>query len=323
MNPPFLPVRAETNNSPAASSSCNVFQHADHVYAGEIDPARPGLEIYFGIQGEPTSKLEVDFGMCCVDASTGKVVWAGNETTRHIHDRGLVSDIDGSYPGMECYSGEQGDTMPRWLFQANGSLLANRSTFNEGTRANAVFWDADLQREILNWEKVYNFEDRSTLLNYWRPNQRIIAIGDLFGDWREEFVVASSRELRVYTTTVPAIDRRVTLLADPIYRDSVAHASMGYWQVPMMQTCLADTSVPYDPSQPPVYNAGLHQKIETAAFWMAVDCFLSSYVWEISIYGGVIALIMVVYLIAYTRRLAFKRNGKNVTTSSMVNHGRK
>nr|MDO8119355.1 silent information regulator protein Sir2 [Candidatus Sigynarchaeota archaeon] len=281
------------------------FQHADHVYVGEIDPLRPGLEVYFGIQGEPTSKLEVDFGMCCVDARTGKVIWAGNETTRHIHDKGLVSDVDGRYPGMECYSGEA-DFPDRWLFQANGTLLANETTFNEGTRANAAFWDADLQREIINWANVYNFEDRSTLLNYWRPDQRIIAIGDLFGDWREEFVVASSRELRIYTTTIPAIDRRTTLLADPIYRNSVAHSSMGYWQVPMMQTCLADPSVPYNPSQPVVYNAGLHQKIETAAFWMAVDCFLASYVWEFSIYGGIVVLIAIAYLIAFIRRQALQ-----------------
>ena len=47
--------------------------------------------------------------------------------------------------------------------------------------------------------------------------------------------------LRVYVTTIPATDRRVTLLRDPIYRLDVAHNAMGYFQVPMPSVDLEST----------------------------------------------------------------------------------
>ncbi len=34
---------------------------------------------------------------------------------------------------------------------------------------------------------------------------------DLFGDWREEIITALPGELRIYSTAIPATDRRVTL----------------------------------------------------------------------------------------------------------------
>ena len=57
-------------------------------------------------------------------------------------------------------------------------------------------------------------------------------VGDLFGDWREEIVTVVDGELRVYTTTIPAADRRVTFLQDPLYRSYIYNRSMGYQQSP-------------------------------------------------------------------------------------------
>jgi hypothetical protein len=53
------------------------------------------------------------------------------------------------------------------------------------------------------------------------------------GDWREEIVTFVRGELRIYSTTVPATDRRVSLMQDPLYRNDVTHRSMGYPHVPM------------------------------------------------------------------------------------------
>jgi rhamnogalacturonan endolyase len=58
-------------------------------------------------------------------------------------------------------------------------------------------------------------------------------IADLYGDWREELVTSLPGELRIYTTAIPAKDRRVTLMQDGIYRSYVAHRSMGYPQAPV------------------------------------------------------------------------------------------
>jgi rhamnogalacturonan endolyase len=61
----------------------------------------------------------------------------------------------------------------------------------------------------------------------------ILMIADLEGDWREELITALPGELRIYHTNIPARDRRVTLMQDPLYRSYVAHRSMGYPQAPV------------------------------------------------------------------------------------------
>jgi hypothetical protein len=45
--------------------------------------------------------------------------------------------------------------------------------------------------------------------------------------------------LRIYTTPIPATDRRVCLMQDPLYRMDVVVAAMGYYQVPMLSYDLA------------------------------------------------------------------------------------
>jgi len=60
----------------------------------------------------------------------------------------------------------------------------------------------------------------------------IMMIADLRGDWREEIVTMLPGELRIYSTVIPAQDRRVTLMQDPLYRSYIAHRSMGYDQPP-------------------------------------------------------------------------------------------
>ncbi len=61
---------------------------------------------------------------------------------------------------------------------------------------------------------------------------RLIAIADVYGDWREELILADSGALRIVTTTVPATSRHVNLMQDPLYRNDVALVSMGYFYPP-------------------------------------------------------------------------------------------
>ena len=58
-------------------------------------------------------------------------------------------------------------------------------------------------------------------------------MADILGDWREELITVLAGELRIYTTTIPAKDRRVCLMQDLVYRAEVAHRSMGYEQSPV------------------------------------------------------------------------------------------
>ena len=57
--------------------------------------------------------------------------------------------------------------------------------------------------------------------------------GDIAGDWREEIVTFADGEVRIYGTVIPAADRRVTLMQDPLYRREVGLVVQGYTHVPV------------------------------------------------------------------------------------------
>ena len=63
---------------------------------------------------------------------------------------------------------------------------------------------------------------------------------DIEGDWREELIASLPGELRIYTTTIPAKDRRITLMQDPLYRNGVLARTMGYTQHPLTSYYLGE-----------------------------------------------------------------------------------
>ena len=207
--------------------------HPDHCYVGDIDPSRPGLEIYYGIE-RPQAKN----GVCLVDARTGKTLRCIDERTFHVHVSGLCSDFIPDQPGMECYSGEKNYPKKkpnRWLHSAKGELLADEKKWNVGLSPRAVYWDGDPQRELLIGKRIRDYMGQTHTTNIIG---RHAAWADILGDWREEIITSVNGELRIYTTTIPATDRRACLMQDAIYRLDVAHLSMGYPQPPMTSFCI-------------------------------------------------------------------------------------
>ncbi|MGQ9730833.1 MAG: rhamnogalacturonan lyase family protein [Candidatus Zipacnadales bacterium] len=198
--------------------------HPDHMYVGEIDPERPGLEIYYGIE---TAKPNGN-GMCLVEAKTGQIIWGLQEPTKHIHSSGMCADIDASHVGLECYGGERDLQEQRWLFSARGELI--QKTDLGGLAPRPVYWDADPQREIIRGKSIVDYGGGEHTIVI---EGAVIMVVDLLGDWREEIVTTLPGEMRIYTTPIPAVDRRTCLLQDPVYRNYVVAAGMGYYQVPM------------------------------------------------------------------------------------------
>ncbi|NLX12768.1 MAG: hypothetical protein GXY44_03825 [Phycisphaerales bacterium] len=203
--------------------------HPDNVWVGDIDPARPGLEVYLGIEGARV-KGNRRHGISLWDARTGTFLWGLEHTSYHIHGWGLVSNIVAEHVGMECYSGEQ-QRPNRWLHNARGELIADEKTWHMRTlRPRAVYWDDRPERELLVEGRIFRHPDE-TIADHVEGND--VAWVDLFGDWREEIITSVPGELRIYATPIPAADRRVTLMQDPLYRNGVAHLSMGYGQPPL------------------------------------------------------------------------------------------
>jgi len=206
--------------------------HPDKCYVTDVDPTRRGLEIFYAIEPWHDDGL----GVCLVEARTGHVIWSIGRRTGHVGD-GMVADIDPSIPGLECFAAEdsKGGSSGRYLFSAAGKPLGTREDV-PGCR-NWIFWDADLLRETIAGGG--RRRGALSIVKYKGPaltsgiEGAIMMMADILGDWREELITVLPGELRLYTTTIPAKDRRVSLMQDPVYRTEVAHRSMGYEQSPV------------------------------------------------------------------------------------------
>ena len=197
--------------------------HPDTCYIGKIDPARPGMQIFFGI--EPRQKSGA---VRLVDALTGESLWANTEPTVHVHSQGMCADILAEYPGQECYAGEAKGGDQAWMFTAQGQRIGEE---NIGSLAPwTLWWDADPQKEMILKGKLIKYPNKTISTPPEANRARMVA--DLLGDWREEFVVSVPGELRVYTTSIPATTRRTCLMQDRLYRLYVATNSMGYHTPP-------------------------------------------------------------------------------------------
>ena len=128
------------------------------------------------------------------------------------------------------------------MFSASGERITDKEI--PGCR-NWIWWDEDLLRETF----VQSKNERHPTENRRRHSMRIakygkdkyydniegsiLMIADLEGDWREEVITALPGEIRIYKTGIPARDKRITLMQDPVYRSYVLQRSQGYEQAPV------------------------------------------------------------------------------------------
>ncbi|MBC8052219.1 MAG: autotransporter-associated beta strand repeat-containing protein [Sphingobacteriaceae bacterium] len=219
--------------------------HGDRFSAGDLDPARPGIEM-FGIQ-QGYSTTGIMWYYC--DAKSGQVLLTQKDPANRDLGRGMAGDFDPRYTGYEFY------TFVDALYNVSG---AKTSTAMPGSYPNLRFWwDGDLGSENLDgtkftkWNYANNTEGRlytaSGVLTVG-PNTPGF-YGDILGDWREEAVYESfdHNYLVVYTTPTPTTTRLYTLPHNPAYRNSMT--VKGYYQSNM-----PDYYLGYGMEQPPVPN---------------------------------------------------------------------
>ncbi|MCD8181636.1 MAG: discoidin domain-containing protein, partial [Firmicutes bacterium] len=200
--------------------------HGDAQHVGDLDPSRPGLEVYSC--HEETGSA---YGYEMRDARTGEILYG--EQTGNDNGRGTSDDIDPNYPGCEGWSAAG------ILTAADGTVISTSYTMP----ANFLcYWDGDLGREVQDniyiskWnsdaQKVETIFTASgcTSVNGTKANPSLTA--DLLGDWREEvmYPTKDGSALRIYTTTTPTSYKIPTLMHDIQYRMHVAYQNTCYNQ---------------------------------------------------------------------------------------------
>jgi rhamnogalacturonan endolyase len=214
--------------------------HGDALHVSDLDPGNPGLEV-FNIQ----ERFD-DAGANFRDAKTGRELWK-KPSLRAATSGGDVGEgpgransmnIDPRHPGHESWVAGAG---MRGLWNAKGEKISDRQPQAVNF---AVWWDGDLQRELLDKNVISKWNvttetleplvtaEGSTSNNGTKSTPVLSA--DLFGDWREEVIwrTTDNQELRIYTTTIPTTHRITTLMHDPQYRLAIAWQNVAYNQPP-------------------------------------------------------------------------------------------
>jgi hypothetical protein len=206
--------------------------HGDAMHVTDIDPARPGLEIYTVHEGGTYAPL----GYALRDAATGDVLY-GDYTGRDT-GRGMIGDVVPESPGIETWSNMPNGSGPGGLWSAAGERLAVQTP---GTNQ-SIRWSGDLTTAIVNGGQgatptIDSWQDGTLLSaegthtnNGTKGNPALVA--DILGDWREELAVPTTDDtaLRIYVSTEVTGHKLYTLMHDPQYRAEVARQQTAYNQ---------------------------------------------------------------------------------------------
>jgi len=196
--------------------------HGDRLQLTDIDPDRPGLEIW-SVQEDP-SQYENPLNLR--DASDGTLIYGVGDDSYGDVGRGLVADIDPGYDGLECWS----STAAGDLHDATGTYVAERPTnANSFVCDRAYWWGTDLLREISQGIRMFSWNyttDSVTRIGTCDP----IAVADVVGDWREEMLYydATNHKIKIGTAITVTSKRFYTLMQDPIFRNDVSSSANGY-----------------------------------------------------------------------------------------------
>ena len=238
------------------------FGHGDAMHLSDMDPDRPGLEVWDVHEDGLAATYTEEFR-----DKDGKVIWGTLQATYGDgtgvdNGRGLAADLDSNNRGFEMWSGTSGGVRT-----VSGAMWAEGVIPSQNFR---IYFDGDLQDELLDavgspkagtygynvggkiekWNSTtkgidryfsfYNVES-SSLNNYTKANPCLVA--DIFGDWREELITRAGddqNKIIVFSTPVTSPYRVYALMHDAQYRVSIAWQNNGYNQPAHLSYYLPD-----------------------------------------------------------------------------------
>lgn len=219
--------------------------HGDAIHVSDLIPSRPGLEVFQIHEESP-------FGWDVHDAATGEIIWSA--TGGDDNGRGIAAQLQASEYGF--YFSSSNDRQQR------SATTGNVASTKSSSLNFRIYWDGDVQDELLDGTKIDKWNGNGTTRLYIRgknpydynsssscngtkstPNLQ----ADIFGDWREEIILWSTADnatLNIFTTIEPTSYRVPTLMHDHVYRMGVAWQNAAYNQPPHLGYYLPDRFIP-------------------------------------------------------------------------------
>lgn len=210
-------------------------RHGDALHAGRFIPSRQGMQVFGVHENEGDNEIvKRTPAVAMFDGATGEIIW--QDGLGQDAGRGVAADIDPRYDGAECWCNigglRRGDT---------GEIISNRKPDSCNF---TIYWDADPLAELLDHVSISKWNWNAESTDLLLKAERVVSnngtkgnpclSGDILGDWREEVIWPSEdqTELRIYSTTIPAVDRRATWMNDRQYRLAIAWQNVAYNQPP-------------------------------------------------------------------------------------------
>lgn len=183
--------------------------HIDSLFVADVRPDLPGLEVVLLEEGRNYVAL--------AGLERGLVWWTTNQ--RQEPQNAAVGEFDPDRPGLEIWCRSRYDTHQKpWVLDAQGAVIARY----ELDRVMPSGWTAKGVEEIaaVHWTgaptQLAAAKERHTSghVALFEPmTGRFVArfsgqadrlyVADVSGDWREELIVVSGRELQIYENPAP------------------------------------------------------------------------------------------------------------------------
>jgi len=235
------------------------FGHGDAIHLGDLNPDRPGLELFDVHEDKGEYAWDVH------DAATGEILWKGGQSGAD-NGRGVAADIVADSRGYEFWSAYGGFTSTS-RNQTPYNIITGKSVGSGNPSQNfRIYWDGDAYDELLDGTTISKYGGSASLgvgrsgisgqSNNGSKSTPCLS-ADIFGDWREELIVRSNSDdaLNIYST-VTATDYRVpTLMHDHTYRMGIAWQNVGYNQPPHLGYYLPDYIESFQGKDP----TGIHE----------------------------------------------------------------
>lgn len=204
--------------------------HGDAMHAADIDPDRPGYEIFNVFEGAE----HAPYGYALRDGESGAVLFGTYAETDL--GRCMIGDINPQVRGLQCWINGVG------TYDCHGNLIKKETL---GTNM-SIRWAGDLTTQITDGEDYLKQHPTGVIRDFihgimltpkdtktnngTKGNPCLVA--DIFGDFREEILLRTedSQAIRIYTNTEVTDHKLFTLMQDAQYRCGVAWQNNCYNQ---------------------------------------------------------------------------------------------
>ncbi len=236
--------------------------HGDRFRVGDIDPDRPGLEV-FAIQQSSLC------GMYLYDAATGEHIKEWYMPSVTDVGRAECMDVDPDHKGYEIYS-----TLSN-MYDCKGNVIQSYEAGKGAYPYESLWWNGDLGREVIatnggtGWNTNMVVAKYNEVISYnryaefskdgsWKVHGtsggRPAYVGDCMGDWREEVFLLKQTDgdspvstgFVGYSTELSSDYSITCLQQDPHY--AMDCTARGYYQSPN-----TDYYLGYDMPAPPIH----------------------------------------------------------------------